>query len=105
MAGIDLTKVKREVVKGLKRVEELKNARSETGDEIAAIRSRMVMLGVPKRAFDQALAYKAMDEDKRRGLDAGYTLAREAIGLPFDAQGELFIPTEEEAEEQADIEE
>lgn len=103
MAAIDLTKVKKEVAKSLKRVEELKHSREDTNEEISSIRTKMVTMGVPKKAFDLALAYKLMDEDKRRGLDAGYALAREAIGLPFDAQGELFIPSEDE-EEQTDVE-
>lgn len=104
MAALDLNKVKREAAKALKRVSELKDARSETTEEIAAIRARMVTMGIPKAAFDAALRYKGLDEDQRRGLDAGYALAREAIGLPFDAQGELFIPEEADEGEQADLE-
>lgn len=99
----NLSEVKAEIAKRARAIVACKKQRAETNAEIAEHRAAIVNLGVPKKAFDAALYYYELDEDQRQGLDLGYAIAREALGLPFK-QGDLwdgddnFGPSAEENE-------
>lgn len=93
--GADLTKTKKAIVAAFKSVVAYKEERQAINDEISSLRQGLVAKGIPKAAFDMAVKYANWDEDKRKGFDAAYALAREAIGVPFNAQGDLFIPGDE----------
>jgi len=76
----------------IKNVRGLKNDRSDVNADIQSIRENLNALGIPKKAFDLALAYADMDEDKRRGFDVAYALVRKVAGLPL--QEDLFTAAE-----------
>jgi len=78
----------KEIRKAAEQVAELKEQRTAINEQIGAIRADVAAKGVPKKAFDQACAYVAMDEDKREGFDAAYQITREALGQPV--QGDMF---------------
>lgn len=85
-----LDNVKKAAADSARRVEALKAERVAINEDIASIRADMVTKGIPKAAFDMALRYAGWDEDKRAGFDTAYSIVREALGLPVDAQGDLF---------------
>lgn len=88
--GGNLTALKAEISEAVSKIESLKADRASVNDDIAAIRSDLAAKGIPKKCLDMAMAYMNMDADKREGFDIAYGIVREAIGLPFDGQGELF---------------
>jgi hypothetical protein len=92
----NLTNTKREIKSAADAVMRLKDERTDINESIAEKRAKLVTLGIPKAAFDMAMRYLNWDEDKRRGFDTAYAVAREAIGLPFNDQGDLFVPDEDE---------
>jgi uncharacterized protein (UPF0335 family) len=92
----NLTSTKREIKQVAEAVQRMKDERQEINESIAERRAKLVTLGIPKAAFDMAMKYLNWDEDKRRGFDTAYSIAREAIGLPFNDQGDLFVPEDEE---------
>ena len=61
---------------------------------MAAVRADLAAKGIPIKALNMAMAYMNMDAEKREGFDVAYSIVREAIGLPlqaelpFDAGGE-----------------
>jgi uncharacterized protein (UPF0335 family) len=83
--------IKADIASAAQRVTRLKEERGEINEVIAEIRAHVVTLGVPKAAFDMAMKYASFDEDKRKGFDLAYSIAREALGLPVSAQGDLFV--------------
>jgi uncharacterized protein (UPF0335 family) len=100
--GVNLTKVKKAISSAFKKVVQFKEERAAINEEMGALRQALAAQGIPKPAFDMAVRYASWDEDKRKGFDVAYSLAREAIGMPFNAQGDLFIPGDDEDEEEAD---
>lgn len=88
--GSNLTELKKDIVKAVADVEKFKADKKSTGEDIQAIRENMASKGIPKKAFDMALKYKDMDPSDREGFDTAYAIMREAIGLPFIEQGDLF---------------
>jgi len=88
--GGNLTKLKKDIVAGIKKIAKHKADRTSSNDEIAAIRSGLEAKGIHKAALDMAIKYSLWDEDKREGFDIAYEIAREAIALPFNPQGDLF---------------
>jgi len=84
----NLTKVKEAITSGITKVRDLKGEREDVNAGIAEVRASLAALGIPKKAFDMALAYLDMDPDKREGFDIAYALVREAGGLPM--QDDLF---------------
>jgi uncharacterized protein (UPF0335 family) len=96
---MNLTKLKKDLNSAAKKINAKKEERKAINDDINALRQDLAARGIPKAAFDMALKYMNWDEDKRKGWDAAFALAREAIGLPFNDQGELFVPGEEEEED------
>ncbi|WP_435310656.1 hypothetical protein [Primorskyibacter sedentarius] len=89
--AVDLQEKMNRISECFDRIEQLKDERKQTQAEIQAAREEIVALGIPKKAFDMALAYSKMDEEQRKGFDTAYTLVRKAIGLPV--QAELFDET------------
>lgn len=89
-AGSNISELKREVRAGVDRITKLKEDRTAVNEAIAAIRSDLVAKGIHKKALDMAMTYMLMDPDKREGFDIAYDIVREAIGLPFNPQGDLF---------------
>ncbi len=96
-----LDNVKKAIADSRRRVDELKADRAALNEDIASIRADMVTKGIPKAAFDMALRYMGWDEDKREGFDLAYSICREAMGAPVDAQGDLFADLEPEDEASA----
>lgn len=88
LEGSNLNKVRADIKKAIDKIGKLRDERGEVQADIQAERERVVALGVPKKALDLVMNYMSMDEDQRRAFDMGYTIAREAIGLPL--QSDLF---------------
>lgn len=84
----NLTELKKLIADSIKAVTELKKDRADVNAEIGAVRAKLVAQGIPKKAFDMAMAYINMDPDDREGFDVAYALVREAGGLPM--QEDLF---------------
>ena len=57
--------------------------RSLINDKISAERKTIKALGVPLPALTAAIHRYKQDEEKRKAYDAGYDLARRALGIPF----------------------
>lgn len=94
-AGSNITALKKDITDGVGKIEKLKEERAGINDAIAAVRSDLQAKGIHKKALDMAMTYMNMDADKREGFDIAYDIVREAIGLPFSAQGELSLPEAE----------
>jgi N-acyl-D-aspartate/D-glutamate deacylase len=76
---------------------QLKKKRMEINSEIKAIREGMEAKGIVKKSFDLALSYFEASPEQREGLDEGYLLAREGMGLPVKgAQLELDVEPKKE---------
>lgn len=99
-AGHNLTKLKQDVVEGIEAIERFKGQRTSANEEISAIRETLASKGIPKQALDMAMKYKNMDPDKREGFDTAYDIVREAIGLPFSSQPDLFAQNTAEAQDE-----
>jgi hypothetical protein len=84
----NLTELKKLIADSIRSVTELKKDRADVNAEIGAVRAKLVAQGIPKKAFDMAMAYINMDPDDREGFDVAYALVREAGGLPM--QEDLF---------------
>lgn len=89
--GSNLTSLKKEIAEAVGKIEQHKIDRTNSNEEIAAIKSNLAAKGIHKKALDMAMTYMNMDTDKREGFDLAYDIVREAIGLPVSAQGDLFI--------------
>lgn len=96
--GHNIGPTKDKVASAAKQIIELEKQRSQVNAEMAEVRSAVEALGIPKRAFAATIQYLKLDADQRAGLDQGYVLAREAVGLPV--QGVMFdlAPAKEEQE-------
>lgn len=99
--GHNVSKLKEEIRKAISSVNELKKDREDTNAEMQAIREKLNALGIPKKAFDMALAYVNLDPDKREGFDIAYALVREVAGLPL--QDDLFAAAERKANEEVPV--
>lgn len=90
MADIDhnLTKLKELIRESLKRSNSLEGDREQVNAELMEIRTALAAKGIPKKAYDMARRYIAMDPDDREGFDIAYALVREVGGLPM--QEDLF---------------
>lgn len=88
--GHNINDIKKQVSEAVENVNQLKKDRSGINADIQAVREKMESLGVKKEAFDMAMRYASWDPDKREGFDIAYDIVREAIGLPFNAQGDFF---------------
>ena len=87
--GSNIEPTMEEIRKGHREVVALKEERKAINDKIAAVRSHLETLGIRKEAFDMALRYMTWDEDKRSGFDLAYSIVRESLGAPVEAQGDL----------------
>lgn len=83
-------KLKGKISRAYKAVSKSKDVRKAANDEIAEVRSSLEAAGVPKKAFDMAMRYCNMDPDDRQGFDLAYDLCRDAMGLPYNAQGDFI---------------
>lgn len=92
-----LNETKQKVKHAVDEVNALKTDRASINADIQAVRENMQALGIKKEAFDMAMRYASWDEEKREGFDIAYDIVRDAIGLPVDAQGDLFEEKKEEA--------
>ena len=84
LTGANLAPIKAELGELYRKIQAEKSDRAEVNANIAAHRAKAESLGIPKPAFDMAMRYADWDEDKRRGFDLAYTIAREAIGVPME---------------------
>lgn len=80
--------LKKSIEKGVKKIDDLKKKRTGINDAIAEVRSSLAAEGIPKKCLDMAMQYMNMDEDKRLGFDTAYSIVREALGAPV--QADLF---------------
>lgn len=96
--GHNIGPTKDKVAAAVKQLIELDKKSAQINAEKAELRSAVEALGIPKRALAGAVQYLKLDPDQRAGLDQGYVLARESIGLPV--QGVMFdlAPAKEEQE-------
>ena len=86
--GGNITKLKQDVKIAAEKVTKLVAKRQGINDEINGLRHDIEAKGIARKAFDAALAYSNADPEKREGFDIGYSIAREALGVPL--QGDLF---------------
>lgn len=83
-AGSNITSLKKDVKKGVQKIEELKLERAGVNAKIAEVKADLDAKGIPKKALDMAMTYLNMDPDKREGFDIAYEIVREAIELPLE---------------------
>lgn len=89
-SGSNLTALKADIGKLSIEVINLKAKRAEVNAEIAECRAKAKRMGIKPKAFDLAIAYREMDAEQRENFDESYAIAREANGVPFKAQLDLF---------------
>lgn len=77
---------------------EHENDRAAINAKISAERKKLKALGVPPAAVNLAKAHYQLDQEKRREIDEGYALVRDALGIPF-APIDLDAAPEPEMEE------
>lgn len=95
--GANVQKIAGALREAIAKVRALKLERKEVNADIAKERAAVETLGIPKAAFDVAMRYLEMDEERRRGFDLGVAMTREAGGLPI--QPDLFDMVERMASE------
>ena len=88
--GSNLGPLKQEIAETAGKIGKLKQDRQAINDDIKALRENMQAKGIKKEALDMAMKYVGWDVDKREGFDLAYSIVREALSLPFKAQGDLF---------------
>ena len=86
--GHNLTQLKADIKATYDKVLEYQNDRESCNADILAEREALAEKGIPKEAFDAVMRYLKWDEDKRRGFDTAYTIVRDALGAPV--QADLF---------------
>jgi len=89
--GGNLSAIKDEIKSQVDLILAAENKRSEANADIAAARAKIESLGIAKKALAWAMAYSKLDVDQRSGIDLSFTIVREAIGLPV--QADLFDGT------------
>ncbi len=97
-AEAELAEKRKEVSEIIGSMVAVKKQRTALNAQMQELREKLPPLGVPKEAADMAIRYMNWDEDRRRGFDAAYQLAREAIGLPVQADLEELLNKQAEAE-------
>jgi chorismate mutase len=97
-SGSNLTALKNDISKLANEVISLKAKRAEVNAEIAECRAKAKRMGIKPKAFDLAIAYREMDAEQRENFDESYAIAREANGVPFKAQLDLFDQERDEDE-------
>jgi hypothetical protein len=80
----------------LNAVQDAKRVRAAANADIASARAKVEAVGIPKNTFDAALRYLETDESKRKNVDDGYALCREAFGLPVQFELGLAAADEDE---------
>jgi uncharacterized protein (UPF0335 family) len=86
--GSNISKLKADIAKAADKIIALKEKRRSVNEDIGAIKANMETQGIPRKALMDAIRYKEEDADKRKGYDLGYSIAREALGLPV--QTDMF---------------
>jgi hypothetical protein len=97
-----------EIKSSYDKIEQWKKERKAINDQIKAEREKMEARGITKLAFDAAMSYVNLDQEKREGFDTAYLIAREGLGQPVKgAQADLFgeATTDEQQEGETDGEE
>ena len=100
--GSNISALKTDIVNGIAKINQHKAARSAANGEITAVREDMKAKGIPKKALTMAMAYMDLDPEAREGFDVAYDICREAVGLPYNAQGDLFVAPAKQAKEMMD---
>ena len=90
----NLTKIKKDLAESRDRVKAINLEIKELQAEKQHIRDGVEAMGIPKKAFDQAIRVAEMDPDKRRAYDFGYEITREAL----NAQLDLFSSVDDQNE-------
>ena len=86
--GGNLTKLQEHIRKGVGDIETFKNKRADINAKINEIRMGLEAEGIPRPALDMAMRYLNFDKDKQEGFDLAYSIVREAMGQPL--QADLF---------------
>lgn len=94
-AGSNISKLKEAIANGMKRINQQKANRQACNEEIAAVRADLEAKGINKKAFDMAMKAAALDPEDRKSFDIAYDICREAMGVAYNAQGDLFTDTKE----------
>lgn len=84
----NLTEVKELIAEKYAEIEAAKKARGTANAGIAENLTALEAKGIPKEAMRMAMRYHDWDDDKRRGFDIAYHVAREALGNPI--QRDMF---------------
>lgn len=94
-AGSNISGLKKDISAAFASIREQKATRTSCNEEISALRAGLEAKGIKKKAFDMAMKVAEMDPDDREGFDIAYDICREALGTPYNAQGDLFSETKE----------
>ena len=89
-SGSNITALKRDIGEVSNQIIALKKDRAGINAEIAECRAKAERMGIKKQALDLAIRYREMDAEQRENFDESYSLAREANGVPFSAQLDMF---------------
>jgi hypothetical protein len=84
--GANITEIKKQGLKLAEQYIKAKKERTLVNEKMGQIRAAAEELGIPKKAFTDAIKYKELDIDKREGYDEGYMLMRETLGVPVEAE-------------------
>jgi hypothetical protein len=94
----NLTKLKQELAESFKTYNQLIAQRDQINAEMNNERSKWEAMGMSKKGIKACLSFAKLAEDQRDLFDESYIIAREVLGLSFDAQGDLFEGGDEEEE-------
>lgn len=91
--GANITEIKKQGLNLAEQFIQAKKERTLINEKLGQIRAAAEELGIPKKAFTDAIKYKELDIDKREGYDEGYALMRETLGVPVSEQLDMFDDT------------
>lgn len=91
--GANITEIKKQGLSLAEQFIQAKKERTLINEKLGQIRAAAEELGIPKKAFTDAIKYKELDIDKREGYDEGYALMRETLGVPVSEQLDMFDDT------------
>jgi len=94
-AGSNISGLKDAIAAGMKTIQQHKLDRTSSNENIAATLADLKAKGVSPTAFKMAMKVAEMDPEDREGFDIAYDICREAMGKPYNAQGNLFTDTKE----------
>lgn len=79
----NIASIRASVADAIEQIKALNADAQEFTNAKSIVVAKLVALGIPKAAFDQAMRYLGWDEEKRQGFDLAYRIVREAGGAPI----------------------